>query len=72
MTGLKTADGVGRGGNRKMVPTAGPLQQTFVRICVNPINPRHNVTVRLLLDCSCNNDAKYDAVDHGKKLWGGR
>ena len=49
-----------------MVPTAGPLQQTFVRICVDPINPRHNVTVRVLLDWSCNNDAKYDAVDNGE------
>ena len=55
-----------------MVPTAGPLQQTFVRICADPINPRHNSTVKVLFDCIYNNDAKYNAVENGKKLGGGR
>ena len=32
-----------------MVTTNGPLQQTFVRFCVDPINPRHNITARLFL-----------------------
>ena len=64
-----TADELGREGNRDMVPTAGPLQQTFVRICVDSINPRQNFTVKVLFDWSYNNDAKYNAVNNGRN-WG--
>ena len=53
-----------------MVTTAGVLQQNFVRICVNPINPRQNATVRVLFDWNFNNDKKYDAVDNGEKSGG--
>ena len=52
-----------------MVPTNGPLQQTFVMIRVNPINPIHNVTVRVLFNFSWNNNAEYYAIDNEKK-WG--
>ena len=55
-----------------MVPTTGPLQKTLARISVDPINLIHNVTVWVLFNWSCNNDAKYNAVDHGKKLRVGR
>ena len=64
-----TDNGVRIGGNRNMVPTDGPLQQAFVRFCVDPINPRHNITASVFFDWSCNNDTIYYAVKIGKN-WG--
>ena len=49
-TNCMTSDGVGRRRNRNIVLTTVSLYQIFVKICVNPINPRLNITVRVLFD----------------------
>ena len=52
----------GRGGNRKLVPNIGPLLQTLGRICVDPIDTRHDVDVRVSFNWRRNNDDNGDAV----------
>ena len=45
-----------------MVPNIGPLLWALIRICVKPIDTRRDISVRLLFNWMCNNNAEYDAV----------
>ena len=43
----KTDKGVGRGVNSNMVTTVGPLRRILARFCVEPIDTRHDVSMRV-------------------------
>ena len=54
-----------------MITTVGPLLWILVRLCVNPINTRRDISVRVFFNYKCDYDTNYDAFGNGYKLGGG-
>ena len=55
--------------NINLVPTAGPLLQTCASLCINPTGPSYNVSMWVLFNWRCDDNANDDAVAKGGKLW---
>ena len=64
--------GGGRGVNRNLVPTAGPLLGNLARLCENPINPSRYIAVQVLFNWRFNNNDDDNAVNNGDELQGWR
>ena len=61
-----------RRGSRNIVPTIGPLLRNLERLCVNPVNPSRNVSVRVCFNLRRYNNANNNAIKNGYKYGGGR
>ena len=49
--------------DRKLAPTVVPLLRTLVRLCVDPIDPSHDVSVRVSFGCRYDDDAPVELGD---------
>ena len=64
MMSWTNAGGGGRGVNRSLVPTTRPLQHNLVRLCVNPIDPIHDISMRVSFNWIWDGDANDDDIDN--------
>ena len=64
--------GGGKRGNINMVPTVGSLLRTLANLCVDPIDPKRKVTLRILFNWRYNKNANDDAIHNGNESGGER
>ena len=64
--------GGGKGENRKIVITVGPLLRILVSLYVEPIDTSRNIVVWVSFNWRRGNDAVDNAIKNGDKLGGER